>query len=182
VKKDVDYIILGCLGRVHGIKGFITVHSYTEPRENILNYKPWHFLKDKRWQPLNVLQMVVNDKHILAQIEGFSERESAAQLTHVKIGVPKSELPDLSEGEYYWHDLIGLSVQNTEGVILGKVTEIMPTGSNDVLIVEAVVDKASEEDKAEAKSPKLIPYLPGDTIVAVDLKQQKIIVAWNDDW
>ena len=169
MKKDVDFIIIGCLGRVHGIKGLITVHSYTEPRENILNYNNWHFFIDKRWQPLSVLQIEVNDKHILARIAGFAEREEASQLTHVKIGVPKEALPELSEGEFYWNQLIGLSVFNTEGVALGTIAEIMPTGSNDVLVVKK-------------EHTILIPYLPGDTIIEVDLKQQKMIVAWDEDW
>lgn len=169
MKKAVDFIILGCLGRVHGIKGFITVHSYTEPRENILNYKNWHFFIDKHWQTLNILQIEVNDKHILTQIAGYAERENAGKLTHVKIGVPKEELPDLSEGEFYWHELIGLSVFNTEGVALGTIDEILPTGSNDVLVVKK-------------EHPILIPYLPGNTIVKVDLQQKTMIVAWHEDW
>ncbi len=168
--KDDDLIILGCLGRVHGIKGFITVHSYTEPRENILNYKDWYFFIDKHWQPLDVLQVEVNDKHILVKIAGFAEREDAGKLTHVKIGVIKEELPVLTEGEFYWHDLIGLSVINTEGVSLGTVEEIMPTGSNDVLVLK------------KEELTILIPYLPENTIVSVDLKERKMIVAWDEDW
>lgn len=172
-----NFIVIGRLGRPQGIHGLIRVHSFTEPRENILNYHHWHFFIDKRWQALDIIRFEVNDKHILAQISGFEEREQVQKLTNIDIGVDKSQLPTLSSGEFYWHQLLGLSVLNPQGDSLGRVIDILATGSNDVLIVSD-----EREPGSQNKKRVLIPYLPGETIIDVDLQQKKIIVEWDWDF
>ena len=52
VDNSTDWVVVGRFGRAHGIKGFITVHSFTEPRDNILRYTDWHVYINKQWQPL----------------------------------------------------------------------------------------------------------------------------------
>lgn len=164
-----DWIVVGRFGRVHGIKGLITVHSYTEPRENILQYTQWHARINNKWQPLNLVNLEMNDKHILAQLKDFTDRDQAASLTNIEIGVPREQLPELAQGEYYWHQLIGMRVVNQQGEPLGTVVDILATGSNDVLIVEG--------DKRQ-----LIPYLPGRSIIEVNASLQQIVVDWDADF
>jgi 16S rRNA processing protein RimM len=177
VTSDTDFIILGCFGRVHGIKGFITLHSYTTPRDNLLHYKPCFYLLDKQWQPLQLKQVEVSDKQLLARVEGYDDRESVARLTHVQIGIRRDQLPDLNDGEFYWHELVGMTVINQQGTVFGKVTELIATGSNDVLIVEEEVSDASQD-----KRQVLIPYLPGSSIVAVSKADRSISVDWDWDY
>ena len=74
-----------------------------------------------------------------------------------------SVFPELEEGDYYWHDLIGCSVVNLEGYTMGTVTEMMETGSNDVLVV-----KANTKD-AFGKQERLIPFLYEQVVKRVDL-------------
>ena len=164
-----DWLVIGRFGRSHGIKGLITVISFTEPRDNILNYTNWHIAVNNTWQPLNVLQTSVTNKSILAQIEGYNQPEQVAHLTNVEIAVKREQLDELLPDEYYWHDLIGMHVVNTQGATLGDVTEIMATGSNDVLVVEG-------------ERRHLVPYLPDDVIVTINASQRIITVDWDADF
>lgn len=167
--KVTDRIIVGRFGRPHGIKGFITVHSFTEPRDNILRYTDWHAYINRQWQPLKLLRVEINDKSILALVEGYKEREQAAALTNVEIAVDRAQLPSLEEGEYYWHDLIGMQVVNQQGLLLGTVVEIMPTGANDVLVVEG-------------NKRYLVPYLLDKFISDINTNQRTITVDWDADF
>ena len=78
-------IIIGKFGRPHGIKGYVTVHSFTEPRENILQYTNWHMLNQKQWQPLQLLDIEVTNKSILVMVKGYETRELCAHLTNIEI-------------------------------------------------------------------------------------------------
>lgn len=169
MSNNTDWIVVGRFGRAHGIKGLITVHSFTEPRENIQHYTDWHACMNKQWQPLNVLHLEINDKSILAQIEGYPEREQVAQLTNVEIAVKREQLPVLKPGEYYWHELIGMQVLDQKGQEFGKVVEMMPTGANDVMVVEG-------------EKRHLIPYLPGQYVLHIDPEQRVIQVDWDLDF
>lgn len=167
--NSTDWLVVGRFGRTHGIKGFITVHSFTDPRDNILHYTDWHVYLAKQWQPLKIVRLEVNDKSILAQIEGYREREQVASLTNAEIAVSRTQLPTLQPGEYYWHELIGMQVVNQQGQPFGKVIEIMPTGANDVLVVEG-------------EKRYLIPYLPGQFVKEINASQRIITVDWDMDF
>ncbi|MBA2657814.1 MAG: ribosome maturation factor RimM [Tatlockia sp.] len=167
--NSTDWVIVGRFGRPHGIKGFITIHSFTEPRDNILRYSDWHVYVDNLWQPLKILHVESNVKSIIAQVEGYPEREQVATLANVEIAIRRTQLPSLDKGEYYWHQLVGMQVINQQGENFGKVIEILPTGTNDVLVVEG--------DKRH-----LIPYLLGQYIIDVDLGSNLIRVDWDMDF
>lgn len=169
MSKQEDWIIVGRFGRPHGIKGLITVNSFTEPRDNILSYSEWFACINAHWQPIKVLSVQVHNKTIVAQIEGYPERELVALLTNVDIAIHKNQLVELEPGEYYWHELVGMNVLNQQGVLFGEVIEIMPTGSNDVLVVKG--------DKKH-----LIPYVPGQFVISVDNNTKTIIVDWDLDF
>ena len=143
--------VVGKLGSTYGIRGWLRIYSSTEQAESIFDYQPW-FLKIKgEWQPTEVAQTLAN----------------------VEIGVDLSVFPELEEGDYYWHDLIGCSVVNLEGYTMGTVTEMMETGSNDVLVV-----KANTKD-AFGKQERLIPFLYEQVVKRVDLTTKTIEVDWD---
>ena len=163
------WITLGRFGRPHGVKGFITVHSFTEPRENILKYPHWHAKINKQWQHLNILHAEVNHKSILAKVDGFQDRESASKLTNIEIAVSKDILPDLDDGDYYWFQLIGMNVVNQQGRKLGSVREILPTGAHDVLVIHG-------------ERKHLIPYVHEKIIISIDEQNGLITVDWDEDF
>lgn len=169
VTKDSDWVVVGRFGKVHGIKGFITVHSFTEPQDNILNYNDWHAFINQQWQALTITSIEVTNKHILVQVKGFDEREQVAALTNTELGIRREQLPELNAGEFYWHQLIGLRVVTQQGVELGTVSDMLATGSNDVLVVQG--------DKRH-----LVPYLPGQYVLNVDQDKGLIEVDWDPDF
>lgn len=169
MNNQANWVVIGRFGRPHGIKGFVTVHSFTEPRDNILRYTDWHALVNNQWQAIKLLSVETHSKVIIAQVEGYPERESVMRLTNAEIAVQQAQLADLQPGEYYWHQLIGMQVINQKGEPFGKVIEILPTGANDVLVVQG-------------EKRHLIPYLPDQYILSIDDSQQLITVDWDLDF
>ena len=164
-----DWVVIGRFGRPHGLKGFVSVISFTEPRDNILRYTHWHGCINTQWQPLKLLHLEMNNKFILAQVDGYQDREKSARLTNIDIAVKREQLPVLQPGEYYWDQLIGMQVVNLQDVLLGSVKEILPTGANDVLVVVG-------------EKRHLIPYLMGRNVLEIDDSQRIITVDWDADF
>lgn len=165
-----DWVVVGRFGRPHGLKGFITVHSFTEEREAILQYIPWYTLERGIGKHVPLLQTEANDKHILVQIEGMSQREDIARYTNKDIVIQRTQLPVLPEEDFYWHELVGMQVVNTEDVNFGHVTEMMATGANDIMVV-ILGDKR-----------RLIPYLPDRVVLSISREKRQIRVDWDADF
>lgn len=161
--------MVGRFGRPHGVKGFVTVQSFTEPRDNLLKYDNWHAFIEGAWVPVTIVRAERYNKTIVVQVKGYAERDIAARLTNIEIAVQQTQLEELSPGEYYWHQLIGMSVIGSKGEIFGQVTEIIPTGSNDVLVVQG-------------EKRYLIPYLLGQFVLDIDPNQRQITVDWDVDF
>lgn len=164
-------LIVGKLNGASGIKGWVKVYSYTDPKENILNYSPWYLKLDGQWQQVSILNGREQGKTVVAQLEGCNDRNTAESYRGVEIAIEESQLPQLEEGEYYWRDLIGLTVVNMAGEELGTVKKMMETGANDVLVV-----------KTTSKEELLIPYVPEYSVMKVDLESKQIMVDWELDY
>lgn len=159
-------VIVGRVGAVHGVTGWIKVISFTEPAENILNYTPWYLNHLNKWQAIKVLDNRFHHNQLLVQFENHTNRESAKQLSGKEIAIDRSRLPTLPPDEYYWSDLEGLTVSNLEGKMLGTVIHLMATGANDILVVMG--------DKRY-----LIPYIPKQVIIDINLVNKHLIVDWD---
>ena len=167
-----EWVIVGKFGRPQGIKGLIRVISFTEPRDNILQYPDWSIQKQgKAWHTVKRLDERLTPQHVLAQIEGYTSREAVSLLTNLEIAVPKETLPTLNTGDYYWHELVGMRVTHETGTTLGTVDSVFETGSNDVLVV---ID--------ENKKRRLIPYLLDDVIQKINKNSREITVCWDLDF
>lgn len=164
-------LIVGKLNGASGIKGWVKVYSYTDPKENILNYSPWYLKLDGQWQQVSILNGREQGKTVVAQLEGCNDRNTAESYRGVEIAIEESQLPQLEEGEYYWRDLVGLTVVNMAGEELGTVKKMMETGANDVLVV-----------KTTSKEELLIPYVPEYSVMKVDLESKQIMVDWELDY
>jgi 16S rRNA processing protein RimM len=165
-----DTVIVGRVVGIFGIKGWIKLDSYTDPRENIEQYSPWLLRTGDRWTLFGVEAFQPHGKGLIAKLEGIDSRDEAASLAGRDIGIRPDQLPPLAEGEYYWHELIGLTVINRPGEVLGRVESLLQTGANDVLVVR--------RDGREL----LIPYVPGRFIDAVDRQRGEIRVDWHREW
>lgn len=165
-KKDATYITIGKIGTTYGVHGWLKIYPFTEVSSSILDYRPW-FLLDAQghFEPVKIEDTKIHGINVLVKFINFDSKEAARTLTNKKIAIKRSQLPKLNPGEYYWSDLIGLTVINQSGETLGKVISLIETGSNDVLIVKGKIEQA-------------IPYLP-EVIVNIDLYQAEIHVKWE---
>jgi len=165
-----DYLNVGQVSGVFGVKGWVKVYSFTDPRENILQYSPWILRKNNQIHEVKLLGGRRQGSLVVANLQDVSDRDAAAELMGSDILIRRQQLPKPDAGEYYWADLIGLDVQNQEGCKLGKVDHLLETGANDVLVV---VDGDIE---------RLIPFLQQSTILKVDLDGGVIVVDWDPDF
>ena len=133
-----------------------------------MSYQPWHVEIDGEWRTLDILKGREQGKTIVAQLKDINNREQASSMIGVDIYIEKSQLPALEEGEYYWEELIGLEVINQQQVVLGKVSSLVDTGANSVLIVNG---------EKEHWVPYIEPFL-----IEVNLDKQQILVDWDEDF
>lgn len=161
-------VILGRVTGLYGVKGWLKVHSYTEPREAILDYKDWSLLRDGSWQSVRLAEGKRHGKSVIARLESVDDRDDAAAYVGDDIGVAREQLAEVGRGEYYWADLEGLQVVHTDGRTLGKVAYLLATGANDVLVVQG-------------NQEILIPFVQKEVIKDVDLTNGVIKVHWEWD-
>jgi 16S rRNA processing protein RimM len=167
--QDKKYLNVGKITGAFGIKGWIKVFSFTDPKENILDYAPWILKKDAKTRQVEVIEGNVQGKFVVALVTGVNDRDMASELAGWEVLIDQDQLPEPEPDEYYWSDLIGLQVETVQGEILGVVDSLIETGANDVIIV------AGERQRA-------IPFIQGQSIVNIDLDAKKIIVDWDPEF
>ena len=170
----MEFIELGKVVGVWGVKGWIKLHSYSRERIGIADYATWYLSAPKASSqkiPYKVLNCRTQGQGIVAQFETINDRDAAVNLNGYKIWVAVQDLPNLEEGEFYWHQLIGLEVKNKDNLI-GWVKSVMETGANDVLVCRSV-----QQDKEEI----LIPYTK-DRVLSIDLEKAEMVVDWDPDY
>ena len=161
-------IVLGRISGLFGVKGWVKVYSYTDPREAVLDYDRWLLSGKEGWQEATVAEGQRHGKTIIARIDGFDDRDQAASLIGTDIGVPRDELPETDNGHYYWSDIEGLRVVARDGTELGRVDYMLETGANDVMVVKG-------------ETERLIPFVLDKVIIKVDFDEGRIDVDWEWD-
>lgn len=151
------------------------IYSYTDPIESILSYRPWMLRIRNGWKEMPVAQGRKLAKAIIARLDGCDSRDQAMVYRGAEIAISSSQLAELKEGDYYWQQLEGLSVIDSEGNRLGRVDHLIETGANDVLVVQG---DASSIDGRE----RLIPFIKGRVITDVDLAAGNIAVDWDAEF
>ena len=159
------------MGRIlapFGVKGWIKVQPNTAAIQNLLAYRTWWVGGEGDWRERAVEEAKVQGGAVVARLAGCDDRDAAVALKGRPVAVPRAALPRAQNGEYYWADLIGLAVVNTESRPLGSVTGMLQTGANDVLVVQG-------------ERERLIPFI-ADVIRGVDLASGVIRVEWGADY
>lgn len=161
-------LLVGRIVGLFGVRGWVKVHSYTRPVENILEYTPWLLKRNGSWAPVQVLDGRRQGKGLVALLEGMTDRDAAAALVNCEIGIRHAQLPPLPQGEYYWWQLEGLEVWTLKGDCLGRVDHLMETGANDVIVVRG-------------EQEHLLPHIP-QVVKKVDLQAGRMDVDWEPDY
>jgi len=167
--KQSNYIVLGKIGAPHGIEGYNRIHSYSEPIDQILDYTPWVIrAQNSELKTFKVGASKVHHQGLIAKLEGITDRNAAQLLTGSEILIEREQLPELPEGEYYWQDLEGLTVETLSGVVLGQVQYLYRnTGETNMVV------------SMEGKKEQHIPFIEPDFVHKIDFKAKKIIVDWE---
>ena len=175
MSQSSDYIPLGKISGVHGVKGWVKVFSHTSPRLKITEYLQWFIRnKDQSWKAVELINGKQQGKNIIVLLEGINYRDQAEALVGAEIAIHSDQLNALPENEYFWRDLIGLSVETINGEKLGKIDWLFDTGSNDVIIVK--------DDSKSKDNEHMVPFLMNDVIKTVDLKKSLMIVDWDPEF
>lgn len=170
-----QWVPVGKVSGLFGVKGWMKIFSDTQPKENILSYSPWFLKRDGQWQEFELLTGKAHGKGVIAQLSGCIDRDIAADLVGSEIAIKHEQLEKPASGEYYWNDLIGLLVKNLEGVEFGKIVSMLETGANDVMIVSSTGDKGKNKER-------LIPFVIDEVVHEVNLEEGFITVAWDADF
>jgi 16S rRNA processing protein RimM len=173
-EADSQDLVVGRIGGVYGVRGWVRVHSFTEPEDNLFGYRNWKIHRRGRWETIEIDEGKEHGKGFIAHIVGIDDRETAASLKGAEIVVSRTQLPALEEDEYYWHQLEGLSVYTGE-VLLGRVAHLLETGSNDVLVVRSTAESTDSRER-------LIPWIRGQVVDAIDLEAGRIEVNWDPEF
>jgi 16S rRNA processing protein RimM len=162
-------IIVGRVAGPYGVQGWLRVVSYTERPDKLIEYTPWYLRRGNAWLATGIVEAKRHSKGLVVRLPGYEDRDSAAELAGTDIGIYRRQLPATAGDEYYWDDLIGLSVVTLDGLPLGTVDHLIETGANDVLVVKG-------------ERERLIPYVRGSVIASVDLDDRVIRVDWDPDF
>ncbi|MCK4675524.1 MAG: ribosome maturation factor RimM [Gammaproteobacteria bacterium] len=188
--KTPEKVILGRITGVYGVKGWVKVFSYTDPKEAIVDYSPWFIRTESRnpdrrngapWTRVRLTAGKRHAKTVVVKLENCNDRDAAMSYVGTEIAIEKQQLEALTkQNEYYWRDLIGLRVTNQQGIELGAVKSLMETGANDVLVVVSEVEPEAGGETETVE--RLIPWTMNNAIISVDLEQKIIEVDWDPDF
>ncbi|MBD8492653.1 ribosome maturation factor RimM [Pseudomonas syringae] len=170
-----DLIVIGKIFSVHGVRGEVKVYSFTDPIDNLLDYGTWMLRREGRVEKqVELVSGRLQGKFLVATLKGLNDRDEARLLSGCEICVPRSLFPDLDDGEYYWYQLEGLKVIDTQGQLLGKIDHLLETGSNDVIVVKPCPGSLDDRER-------LLPYTE-HCVLAVDLEAGEMKVDWDADF
>ncbi len=170
MQEDKPQVIVGHIGGAHGLRGWLKIMSYTRPKENIFTYSPWLIHVNDTWQEIEIEESQQRGERLLVKMPGIENPEDARLYMDCDIAITREQLPALEEGEYYWHDLIGLNVFNQDEISLGKISKVTETGANDVLVISK---------DGENKKNILIPLVMDVYVKQVDLIAKTMHVDWQ---
>ncbi len=169
-----DLIQIATLKKPYGIKGWLWVFSLTDNRSDIFNMPQWYMKTATGFKPLTVNEWREQGAGLVASFKEVPDRNMAETMNGVSVWVDKSHLPALSENEYYWSDLVGLTVINEEGENLGMIKEIFESPAHEIIYIKPTSESIDDEER-------LIPWHV-DIVLNVDLAAKTMLVAWGKDY
>lgn len=169
-----ELIVVGKIFSVHGVRGEVKVYSFTDPIDNLLQYRNWTLRREGVVKQVELVSGRSTQKDLVAKLKGLDDRDEARLLSGYEICISRSLLPNLTDGDYYWYQLVGLSVINQDGQLFGKVDHLLETGANDVMVVKPCAGSLDDRER-------LLPYTE-QCVLAIDLAAGEMRVEWDADF
>ena len=161
-RHELEFLAVGKLRRPHGVQGEMLMEVMTDFPER-LQKGVRVFLGDNH-RDVVIRRCRSQDQGLLIAFEDYATPEAVAELRNTLVYVRADDRPPLPDGEYYYHQLLGLAVVTDQGQPLGQLHEILSTGANDVYVV-----------RPESGPEILLPAI-ASVILEVDLAQRQIKV------
>lgn len=158
----MEFIKIGNVANVHGIKGELSIYPYTDDINNFCDYKKIYIGENK--QEFIVSRSRPNKNMVIMQVKGIASRDEALKYKTLDIYIDKSQLKDLDDDTFYISDLIGLEViDNVSSDVLGTLTNVFQNPANDIY---------------EVKNGNEVFYIPAirQVVKKIDIKNKKIYV------
>ncbi|MCZ6476384.1 MAG: ribosome maturation factor RimM [Gammaproteobacteria bacterium] len=157
------------LGRVNGllgVKGWLKIYSYTDPRDSIVGFSTWVLRTGDDEQTVELEDGRKHGRTVVVKLKAIDDRDQAEALVGADIAVERDALAPCDPGEYYWTDLEGSTVVTAQGESLGRLDHLFETGGHDVMVV--IGDRR-----------RLIPFVQEKVVREVRLEQHIIVVDWD---
>jgi 16S rRNA processing protein RimM len=161
--SDSKKILIAKIQAHQGLKGWLKIYSYSETSEKFSKYS-YFFISNEENNYIQLkVEKIILDKNIKIKFENYNSREELEKYIGKYLYIENDQLDELEENQFYWEELIGLEVYLENDNKIGIVSDIIETGSNDVLVIQG-------------NKEYLIPYLYGESIKKISLKDKKIII------
>ena len=155
-------ILVGVVSGAHGIKGHVTIRTFTEEPDNITKL----LLQNSEGEKVTLKFSHYAKRDIVCMMSGVRDRTAAEKARGIKLYALRSEFPEIEEEEFYFADLIGLPVVNMQQEVIGKVGGVHNFGAGDIIEISA------PEKKSELFpfTKELFPEITKDHVVMAEYK------------
>jgi 16S rRNA processing protein RimM len=158
-------IQLGLVGAPFGVRGWVKLRSHTDPPERLLEHRDLQIGRAGAWQTYRIESTGRSGGALTAKLAGIEDRDQAASLRGAEIRVPRAELPQRDDKDFYRADLIGCEVVNMAGVVLGVVQHFVETPAQALMVVRG-------------QTEHWVPAVPKH-LRRVDLTARRVVVDWD---
>ena len=195
IKTPTDLVLVGYVSGAYGLNGWIRVTPFSTTADALLGAKVWWFDKPAL-HDVDVMQAKMHSGDVVVQLMGVANRDAAEALKGISVQIPRSHFPALSDGEFYWVDLIGLQVVNLQGESIGFVHDMMDNGAHPILRISPAASTAQMQPTENATAPAavttaataataateiLIPFVD-QFVKTVDQQTKIVTVDWGLDY
>lgn len=163
--QSADFVTIGTIVAPHGVRGDVRIMPLTDFPERFFETETCYI----GGELYHILSARNHKKFIILTFEEIKDRNEAEKILRKEIEVPRDEAVELPEGYYYIFDMIGLTVVDTEGKIIGKLKEVLQPGANDVYVVEQ-----------EGEADLLLPVI--DSVVLDIDMDNKVVTVDPPEW
>lgn len=159
-----NFLEIGQIVNSYGLKGQMKIVPFTDDITRYNELKTIYIEVKKQLKEYKIEQIKYHKNNVLIKLEGIDDINDTEQFKNCFVKIDRKNAVKLPEDTYFIVDLIGTEVFTEENVLLGKIVDVFPTGSNDVYVV-----------KDELGKQILLPAI-SQVIKKVDISNKKMIV------